>query len=175
MRIVYVAYFGSNTNVIALRWYLDKVHSLVKTKVPDYKLSIIGRGDLSIFHKQIDSSVDLIGEVHSIAPYIECARVGIVPALSGSGFRGKVNQYAILGVPSVISSIALRGLAYTDGTSIFVADSPELFAERCVQLLLNSALNAAIAKAARDVCIEKYTWSSKMGTISEIYNLNGKQ
>jgi len=172
-RLLYVAYFGSETNVTALRWYLDHVHPIVKAQIPNYILSVVGRGDLSSFAKYRDESIEFIGEVPSIAPHIESARVGIAPALGGSGFRGKVNQYAVLGVPSVVTSIALKGLAYQDGVSIFVADAPDLFAQRCVELLTDMELNQRLGTAARRLCMERYSWQSKWKAISSIYNLGG--
>lgn len=173
MHIVYVAAFGSETNVAALRWYLDNVHPIVKSAVPDYVLDVVGRGDLSSFSRYQDASVNFVGEVAELAPCIARARVGIAPALGGSGFRGKVNQYAILGVPGVVSPIALHGLVYEDGINIFAAESPQLFAQRCIQLLTDAALNARMGTAARKLCLGRYTWASKWKTICEIYNLQG--
>ncbi len=169
--IIYVAYFGSETNVLALCWYLEHVHPLVKARVPDYTLTVVGRGDLSPFAKYREKSVNFVGEVPSIAPHISEARVSIAPALGGSGFRGKVNQYALLGCPCVVSPIAFKGLAYTDGVSIFVAESPELFAERCIQLLTDLDLNDRMGHAARQLCLIRYSWASKWPAIREIYNL----
>ena len=171
MHIVYVAYFGSETNIIALRWYLNHVHPHMKAQVPEYMLSVVGRGDLTPFAGYDDGSIEFVGEVPSIAPYVEQAKVGIAPALGGAGFRGKVNQYAVFGVPSVVSSIALKGLAYKDTESIFVADSPELFAQRCVELLTDDVLNAQMGTKARLVCLDRYTWESKWTAICDIYNL----
>ncbi|MCL6478020.1 MAG: glycosyltransferase [Peptococcaceae bacterium] len=171
MRIIYIAYFGSETNVIALHWYLDHVHPRVKAQVPEYMLSVIGRGDLTSFAGYDDASIEFIGEVPNIAPYIEQAKVGIAPALSGAGFRGKINQYAIFGVPSVVSTIASKGLAYKDNESIFIADSPELFSQRCIELLTDNLLNAKIGTKARSVCLDRYTWESKWKDICDIYNL----
>jgi glycosyltransferase involved in cell wall biosynthesis len=170
-RVLYVAYFGSETNVTALHWYLERVHPVVKSSVPGYTLSVVGRGDLSGFVKYRDGSVDLVGEVPAIAPCIQQARVGIAPALGGSGFRGKVNQYAILGVPSVVSPIAFKGLSYRDGVNIFVAEAPEVFAERCIRLLSDFELNDRMGEAARKHCLERYSWQSKWPAIRAIYNL----
>ena len=171
--ILYIAYFGSDTNVKALMWYLDKVHPLIKRSVPGYVLTVAGRGDMSPFAGYKDSSIEFLGEVDALEPCIRKARVGIAPALSGSGLRGKVNQYAIEGVPSVVSPIAHKGLAYRDGETIFVAESPELFAERCVQLLTDMDLNAQMGQDARKLCIAKYSWASKWRTMQAIYALGG--
>lgn len=174
-RILYLAYFGSETNVIALRWYLEHVHPLVKVSVPDYKFTVIGRGDLSSFFKYRDNSIELVGEVPAIAPHIKEARVGIAPALGGSGFRGKINQYAVLGLPCVVSPIAIKGLAYQDGVNIFVAETPETFAGQCVRLLTDLDLNDRMGQAARRLCIDRYSWQSKWTAIREIYKLESIQ
>jgi len=173
MRIVYVASFGSETNIIALRWYLENVHPLVKENVPEYRFVVIGRGDTSSFVEyKNDASIDFVGEVLHLSAHIEQARVGIAPALGGSGFRGKINQYAILGVPAVAMPIAMSGLAYVDGVSIYVAELPHVFARRCIQLLTDAKLNAEMGGAARKICLGQYTWSSMWSSICDIYNLH---
>jgi glycosyltransferase involved in cell wall biosynthesis len=169
--IIYVAYFGSDTNRKALMWYLKLVHSLVVKKIPNYKLLVVGRGDLAEFSEYSGKNIDLIGEVPLLAPYIKSARLGIAPALGGAGFRGKVNQYAIFGIPSVISSIAVQGLAYQDGLSIMIADNPEEFADRCIQLLSNDRLNDSIGENARILCLDRYCWASAWAKVAEAYNL----
>ena len=171
-RVLYIAYFGSDTNVVALRWYLDNVHPIVKNKVPDYVLTVIGRGDLSPFSEYRDTSIEFVGEVAELAPYIQESRVGIAPALTGSGLRGKINQYSIFGVPSVVSPIAFDGLEYKDGVNIFVSEKPTLFAERCCQLLTDLDLNDRMGQSARDLCLDSYTWQSKWESIREIYGLS---
>ena len=170
---MYVAYFGSDTNIQALRWYLDHVHPLVKMAVPNYKLAVVGRGDMGAFSSYFhDKSVEFVGEVDAIAPEIARARVGIAPALSGSGLRGKVNQYAILGVPSVVSPISHKGLAYKDGENIFVAETPASFAQACTALLLDTDLNAKMADSARLLCLERYSWESKWPAVRKVYLLD---
>lgn len=169
--LLYIAYFGSETNVLALHWYLEHVHPMVKAFVPGYVLTVVGRGDLSPFQKYQDQSIEFVGEVETLAPYIEKARVGIAPALGGSGFRGKVNQYAVVGCPCVVSPIAFKGLSYQDGVNIFVAETPETFADRCIQLLTNLELNDRMGAAARKLCMERYSWQSKWASIRKIYKL----
>jgi glycosyltransferase involved in cell wall biosynthesis len=171
LKIIYIAYFGSETNVIALKWFLENVHPFIKEKVPGYVLSVVGRGDLSSFKKFLDSSVDLVGEVPEIAPYISEARVGIAPALGGSGFRGKVNQYAVLGVPCVVSPIGLKGLAYTDEKNVCVAETANDFADDCIRLLTNLEFNDRVATAARQLCLGRYSWQSKWPQIRKVYGM----
>ena len=110
-------------------------------------------------------------QVAALEPYIRVANHGIAPALAGSGFRGKVNQYAVLGIPAVASRIAHKGLAYRDRQSILIADAPEDFARCCIQLLQDDKLNDAIAAAARRVCIAAYGWQTKWPDIATTYGV----
>ena len=169
LRVLYLAYFGSQTNVDALRWYLDNVHPIVKSKVPGYVLAVVGRGDLSPFKAYDDDSIEFVGEVPRIGPQIEQSTIGVAPALGGSGLRGKVNQYALFGVPCVVSPISLKGLAYKDGVDILVAESARDYAAACVKLLLDPTMRRQIGQAARELCLSRYTWESKDGQLSESY------
>jgi glycosyltransferase involved in cell wall biosynthesis len=172
--IVYVVFLGADTNIIALRWFLDNVHSLIKQQVPDYVLEVVGRGDTGPFKAYRDSSIQFIGEVPSVGSYIENAKVGIAPALGGAGFRGKINQYSIYSVPSVASTVSATGLVYRDEYDILIAETPRLFARRCVELLINNELNKIIGERARNTCLHNYTWDSKAAAIAKHYDLGPK-
>lgn len=166
-RVVFVAYFGSATNMEALKWYLDEVHPLILKDVPQYRLGIVGRG-LEPDAIQVDS-VDVIGEVESIEPCLKNAWVGIAPALSGAGLRGKINQYAIAGVPCVASTLAAKGLAYRDGESIYLAGDAVAFAKHCTWLLSYPLKNMEMGSAARKICLANYVWEAKIGQIARLY------
>jgi glycosyltransferase involved in cell wall biosynthesis len=169
--VLYIAYFGSETNITALKWYLNHVHFLISNALPEYKLHVVGRGDLSSFREYPSDNIKFIGEVPRLAPYIKEAKIGIAPALNGGGFRGKINQYSIYGVPVVASKIAARGLAYRDGHDIFIADNANLFAKQCIRLLRENDLNEEMGVRAREKAIARYTWGSKLNVIKKIYDL----
>jgi glycosyltransferase involved in cell wall biosynthesis len=169
--ILFIAYFGSETNRVALRWYLEYVHPIIKGKIENYRLHIVGRGDMSTFKEKADESVVFIGEVPSLGFYINAAKVGIAPALGGAGLRGKITQYAIYGVPCVASPIAAKGLVYTNETDIYVAEQPDDFAKKCISLLINNDLNRTMGQRARENAFAKYSWESKFDAIKRLYTL----
>lgn len=169
--LLYVAYFGSQTNVDALHWFLDRVHPILRRRVGGYRLQVVGRGDLSRFASFAGVDVELVGEVPRLAPYIASARVGIAPALGGSGFRGKINQYALFGVPSVVSPISAKGLAYRHGEDVLIGAAPEDFAAHCELLLTDRERNEQIGAAARATCLARYSWDAKWPQIEQLYSL----
>jgi glycosyltransferase involved in cell wall biosynthesis len=169
--VVFVAFFDSRTNRDALQWYLDGAHVLLKARFPDYRLDVIGRGDLSAFRDRADAALRLVGEVDRLAPHIARAAAGIAPALSGAGFRGKINQYACCATPTVASPLAAEGLAYRDGESILVAQDPDAFAQALAGLLADPAARARMGARAAAVCDQHYSWASRDREIARIFNL----
>lgn len=167
--VCFVAYFGSQTNRDALQWYLDEVHPHVIEDFGAYDFRIVGRGDISEILAKPRPCVTHVGEVDRVGPEIGYASVGIAPALSGAGFRGKINQYAHLGLPTVATKISANGLKYEHGQSILVSDDPRQFAAYVVELLKNRERRDQMGHAARDICKKYYGWESKWPEIRRTY------
>lgn len=170
--LVFSAFFGSKTNQDSLIWFITLVHPLIKKCVPNYTLKVVGRGASNDLVKlcQADGVV-FVGEVVAIEPEFESACIGIAPALSGAGVRGKINQYASVGLPCVATHMAAVGLKYESQKSILLADMPTNFANHCVMLLLDEKLRISIGLEAQRVCLENYTWQSMVFEITKAYNL----
>jgi len=86
--------------------------------------------------------------------------------------RGKIHQYAAVGLPCVASSLAAVGLKYKSGDSILIADNPHDFAKYCISLLNDKDLRTKIGQAAKRICFENYTWHSMTDVISNVYELD---
>jgi hypothetical protein len=170
-RLVFAAYFGSDTNVAGLTWFLDHAHPHILRHCPDYKLLVVGRGDLSAFIARGHAGVTFIGEVPVMAPVFDQARAGLVLALHGSGFRGKVNQYAVCGLPSISTALGLTGLAYEPGVDIVVADDPVEFALACVRVLVDDEHCDELGRRARATALANYQWGAAHQKIRQLYCL----
>ena len=168
--VTFLAFFGSQTNLDALDWYLHRVHPLVKAAVPGYRFRVAGRG-LSKLPGLMDDHVDIVGEVDSLEDELNRAWVGIAPALGGAGLRGKINQYAIEGVPCVVSTLAGKGFAYEPGRSICLADDASRFASACIDLLTDPERNREMGRLARDICLREYSWDSRIPALREIFSI----
>ncbi len=167
--VVFLAYFGSQTNLEALDWYLRNVHPVVRAAHPGYRFRVVGRG-LAHPPEGLDESVDLIGEVESLESELKQAWVGIAPALGGAGLRGKINQYAIAGVPCVASTLAGKGFAYEPGRSIRLAANASQFSRACIDLLDDPEENRDMGRLAREVCLREYSWDSRLPALRTIFS-----
>lgn len=169
--LVFVAYFGSSNNVDALFWYLHNVHPELCRDVPGYRFVVVGRGSETL-GLRADEHLEIRGEVESIEEHLLRATVGIAPAFSGAGFRGKIVQYAAAALPCVASPLAVDGLAFVDRESVLIAKDAKSFIDDCTALLTSDGFNTLIGEAARKVCMSEYLWENRVPIIARLYELS---
>jgi glycosyltransferase involved in cell wall biosynthesis len=63
-------------------------------------------------------------------------------------------------LPVVSTSVGAEGLPVTDGKHIAIADSPELFARRCLDLLACEEQRRAMATEAWTLISERFSWEA---------------
>jgi glycosyltransferase involved in cell wall biosynthesis len=170
-RVAFVGYFDHTPNREGMLWYLEHVHPRVRAAVPKYRLRIIGRGDVRFVapFAADDPSIEVTGEVPNVITPLRDARVCISPLVSGAGIRGKINQYAAAGKPTVTTSIGVCGTPYKHGTSVLVADAPEAFAAAIVSLLTDETLWVSLRDAARQVAERHFMWPAITKRVEVLY------
>ncbi len=92
--------------------------------------------------------VFLTGEVKDTIPYVKGALITLVPILLGSGTRTKIIESVACKTPVVSTTIGAEGLPFSDGKSIMIGDTPQLFVEKVDQLILNEKLSKTICDEA---------------------------
>jgi glycosyltransferase involved in cell wall biosynthesis len=169
---LFVGYYDHYPNVDALAWYLEGVHSRVAARLPGYRLRVVGRGNLSHLRARwgADARIDWVGPVDDLVPELQAARIGLAPVISGAGIRGKINQHAVAGRPTVSTSIGAFGLPYRHGESILVADSPAAFADAVADLLSDDALWRRLSARCRQLVDEHFSWSSALRPLEALHD-----
>ena len=102
-------------------------------------------------------SVDFVGRVDDVRPYMRRARLALVPDLLG-GFKLKGLDYVFNRLPILAMRVALPGMPLKQGTSIGLFDSHADLAEGVLTLIDDfSELNARQA-SAYDACANRFDW-----------------
>jgi glycosyltransferase involved in cell wall biosynthesis len=78
-----------------------------------------------------------VGWVPSVLPYLQNARISVVPLPFGAGTKTKLIQSLTVGTPSVSTTLGIEGLNLEHGEHVLVADSPIDFANSIEHLLEN--------------------------------------
>ena len=80
----------------------------------------------------------------SLVPYLQRARISLVPLLHGAGTKRKVLQALAAGTPTVTTSVGAEGLEIRDGKHALIADDPAAFAAAVERLLHDPELWARL-------------------------------
>ncbi|MCM8813383.1 MAG: glycosyltransferase family 4 protein, partial [Candidatus Omnitrophica bacterium] len=167
----FVGYFDHYPNVDAMRWYFREIHPRLKQAMPEYSLLVIGGGDTRDLKKLVDGdvAVDFTGYVTDLVSAIRKAKICISPLINGAGFRGKINQYAAVGRPSVATPLALQGTPYVHAESVLIAETAADFADQMRRLLTDAALYATIKTNCGRVAREHFSWDAQIKKLEAIY------
>jgi glycosyltransferase involved in cell wall biosynthesis len=84
--------------------------------------------------------VHMVGWVPSVLPYLQHARISVLPLLYGAGTKRKLIQALMTGTPTVSTSVGVEGLNLCHGEHVLIADNPAAFAHSITQLLEDQAL-----------------------------------
>jgi len=166
-------------NEDAMLYFCNDILSLVKVKIPDIKLYIVGRNPSAKAQKLSKGRTDVIitGKVKDVRPYIVKSSVYIVPLRIGGGSRLKILEALAMKKAVVSTSVGCEGLNVSHEKNIIVADTPEAFARRTIGLLENKKLREQMGEAGRRLVEAQYGWDAISKRLCRIYDevINGQK
>ena len=101
--------------------------------------------------------VNAVGWVPSVHPYLNSARVSVVPLLYGAGTKRKLIQALRAGTPTVSTSVGVEGLGVKPGSEVLVADDAPSFAASVERLIEDQELWSRLADAGRKLIEPAYS------------------
>ena len=150
--IVCIGSFEYAPNVEGLKYLCQEILPRVDSQVlSDHPLWVVGNKLNAEMARLADvfPHVHMVGWVPSVKPYLERARVSVVPLLYGAGTKRKLVQALAAGTPTVSTTVGAEGLALRHGEHVLLADDPQDFAACITTLLSDSKLWSALARTGR--------------------------
>ena len=163
--VLFIGNMAYQPNVDAAVYFCREVLPLIRSKLPDAKLWIVGIDPGADVRRLEGNGVFVTGCVSDIVPYYKRSKVCVVPLRAGSGTRLKVLEAMAFGRPVVSTSIGCEGLDVVDGDHILVADGSKLFAEQTIRLLRHKELRTRLAAKAREFVVASYDWDVIAGKL----------
>ncbi len=145
--IAFIGHFTHRPNVDAMRFFLSEIWPALKIKMPGVRFNIIGQGFPADLPPLLDESVKVHGLVPDLDSIFPTLRLCVAPLRYGAGLKGKLATSLAYGVPSVVSPIAVEGMALLHGQHVLVADSPESWVQHVSELYYDQALWEKISSA----------------------------
>lgn len=138
---------------------IDALHHLCHNILPQLDSAVLAEHPAYIVGYELQNAlrnlaqppanVHMVGWVPVIEPYLQQARIALVPIRYGAGTKRKLIQSLMAGTPSVATRAGAEGLNLRDGEHILIADEPAAFAEAIIRLLYDPDLWQRLATQGR--------------------------
>lgn len=141
----------------ALAWFHARIWPRIVAQRPGARWVIIGKNAEAV-PKDVahDPRIVVTGPVEDAALWLGRSRLAIAPMRRGAGVSVKIVEAWQAGCPVVATTIGARG--YREREALVIADSPEEFSARVLELLDNEARRARLGRAARSRFETDYSW-----------------
>jgi glycosyltransferase involved in cell wall biosynthesis len=169
--LVFTGKMDFRPNVDAVLWFCREVLPLVRRQMANVRFYIVGQSP----HRRVlrladDPAVIVTGYVDDVRSYIAGACVYVAPLRIGGGTRLKVLEAMAMGKPIVSTSLGCEGFqGLIPGRELSIADSPEDFAQRVIELLEDASRRERLGQAARCFVEERYDWRLIVPRLEQIY------
>ena len=138
--LIFLGGFGHLPNVDGVKWFIREIYPLIKQKLPEIKLYIVGSNPLSDIVALSSTDIVVTGFVKDLDPLFQKRRVFVSPLRYGAGVKGKIITSMAYGVPVVTTNIGNEGINLKNGAEAFITDDPTEFANRTIELYTNPEL-----------------------------------
>jgi glycosyltransferase involved in cell wall biosynthesis len=174
--LVFIGAMDWLPNIDGIRYFVRDILPLIRRRRPQVTLVIAGRTPPPAIQAlaAADPRITVTGTVPDVRPYLWGAQVSIVPLRIGGGTRLKIYESMAAGVPVVSTPIGAEGLEVRDPDNIRLAESPEAFANACLELLEDPAARAGQAAAGAELVRARFSWEQVMRAFEEILQKAGR-
>ena len=153
----------------SIAWLLDEVWPVVHREVPQARLYLAGRKMPQKWMTAHIDGVSVVGEVPDAGYFIAGKQINVVPLLSGSGIRVKIIEAMSMGKAVVTTTVGARGIEYTNGVNLLIADTPAQFATQIKRLVEDQDYCRSVGEAAARLVAEQYDVSKLTGRLLHFY------
>ena len=160
--VVFTGSMDSRSNIEGVAFLMHEVWPLVLQRRPDARAIIVGRNPAEALVAEARArglAWEFTGFVDDVRPFVARAHVYAIPLRVGSGTRIKVFEAMAMGCPVVSTALGVEGLAVTDGADFLVANTAQAFAGAVLGLLEDAGRRTAIAAAARELVVQRFSWA----------------
>lgn len=138
--LVFVGGFEHKPNVDAMLYFCGHIFPLIREKLPDVKLKIVGSSPNRAVKDLACEFIDVTGYVPDTKPFLESSYISIAPLRFGAGMKGKIGEALSLGLPVVSTSVGIEGFGLSPGENVLVGDTAEDFAGMVIKLIRDKCL-----------------------------------
>ncbi len=151
-------------NVDGVLWFARQVWPVIRDALPEASFTIVGRHPHARLAPLAEApGIEVTGSVPDTRPYIRAAAVYVVPLQVGGGTRLKLLESSAMGKAIVSTTLGAEGFDQAD-RAMLLADSPEAFADACIDLARHPQAREAWEQRAQTFA-RRYDWDALLPTL----------
>lgn len=147
-RVLFLGSMDWEANIDGVDYFCREIWPQIKIAVPDAQFSIVGRNPPPRIQRLAGPDIEITGWVASTIEPLQKAAVFVVPLRIGGGTRLKIYEAMAMRKAVVSTTIGAEGLDVAHGQDILLADEPDKFAARVIELLRDHPLRTRFEQAA---------------------------
>ena len=156
--ILFVGNLSYLPNEDGVLYFYQDIFPIIVKHIPNLHVYIVGLNPSEKIKKLESKHIHVTGSVPDLLPYYKRCTACIIPLRAGGGTRLKILEAMAYGRPIVSTSLGCEGLAVEDGKHLLIADNPQAFAEKTINLLSSIELQQTLIQHARELVEQVYDW-----------------
>jgi len=168
--ILFVGGFGHPPNVDAILWFVNNIFPIIRKKIPDLKLYIVGSKPTKEVLDLSSEAIVVTGFVtdEELTWYYQNCRVAVLPLRFGAGVKGKLIEALYYQLPTVITSVAAEGILEIEKYSLITDDNEE-FAKKVHLLYTDENMWNKYATSGKLLIEEYFSEKAARKIIEEVF------
>jgi len=157
-------------NVDAVLWFGLEVLPLIQAQRPGTTFAVVGQRP----HPRLDvlrdkPGITITGYVNDVRPYIAGTTVYVAPLRVGGGTRLKLLEAMTMGKAIISTALGAEGFPVGDGQELMLADEPDIFAEKVIELLSNPGRRRELGDKGQAFAYANYGWDKLVPQLEKVY------
>lgn len=127
------------------------------------ELQVVGNGERAFFDslRQDLKGTQIVGPVNDIAPYLDQARIAVIPERSGGGFKLKILDYVFNRLPVAALEHSIAGMPLQPSESVLMFPRYKELAAGVIEVMNDFGLLNALQERAFSACATAFDWPTR--------------
>ena len=169
-RLIFMGAMWRPHNVDAVLYFYRSIFGRIRQAIPDVVLCVAGGSPPEeVKALESDPSVRVTGYVEDLLPHYLEADISVVPMRIAGGIMCKVLDAMAAGLPVVTTSQGNEGVGAAPEEELIVADSPEEFARRTIELLEDGRRRQCLSERGLEFVRRNHGWDQIIRRLESVY------
>ncbi len=157
-------------NVESVEYLVNKIMPLIWEKLPKVRLLISGASPNKKVLALKSNRVEISGWIFDVRENFAKSKILVAPMQISIGLQNKLLEAMAMKLPCVTSKMANNALGALPNQQIFVAETPEQYAQFIIELLQDEEKANNIGLNGYNFVVNKFNWKTTTALLEELFS-----